>query len=834
MLSVVYWRVGLFPGRLLDKALVKIEHLTRKKVLCDKIIFLPFRGFTLERLKVFEKDGTPIFSARLLSIHIKILPFFREKKIIIDHFVIDSPVWDYSLATEKQPKETPPKTVISGQIEVPAVSDNPPVNLKNIANGPDFFLPENVYLEQIEIENGRLLIRQNKSQDPLEVIQSINIRMGFQKPPLLRFDGQIKLGTSSYATVDVEGRWDLEKDRYDFNLSALSQEVPPWLLDYQKGHFLVLQQGRFFLKTHLVSGKESSVLFQSTAHLKNASIQVSTAQYSGQMHLEAQGVFDTIWKRFETYKGQLKLVRVNASGLSSKIKRLDNLSGLLDFQPDLLTVRTLRGEYKDTAFEATGTVRSFHDLILDGQIRSHMTIDKLIDLLPAEEVEKIKDLKIDGDCQAITLLKGSLKPPSKITTEYMLSIQNASAQSRARKINCSNLSAQLHVNAKGIEISQARFMLSGSAHLLDAFIPKQEATPGWFHVQSKNFEVRSDYTLHGNELWLEHAKAFLSGVSASFKGKLVDWNDPSMRLEGDAEISMQRLTSEWNSKIPALKSLILEGTFHGPFILIGHWNQPLDWEFKMDAQTPLLELQKTLRLQQLEIQIRMKNRLINVPYLRAQLGDGTLGCRFLFNLDKPGTFFDSRLYLNNVDLAKLDLNLEPTQKNLAGILVAHLAMRGTLQTQESYRGQGALSVTNGLLWQTAQFKAMGHLPLVKVEGLDWVTFREMNATFQIHDKKIYTEDLSLMGDAVNLSLRGALSFDSELDMLMNIQYSDDVYRGAAATGGFVPLVVQQAGDLISQYHVHGKLKEPKYDKMFMPVGRTIGKKIGGLMQTVVN
>ena len=92
----------------------------------------------------------------------------------------------------------------------------------------------------------------------------------------------------------------------------------------------------------------------------------------------------------------------------------------------------------------------------------------------------------------------------------------------------------------------------------------------------------------------------------------------------------------------------------------------------------------------------------------------------------------------------------------------------------------------------------------------------------------------MLGDTVNLSLKGTLSFDSQLDMRMGIQYSEDVYRGAAFTGGIAPLVLSQAGNLISEYHVHGSLQKPQYDKSLFPAGRAIGKNVSGLLQEMTS
>jgi hypothetical protein len=55
-------------------------------------------------------------------------------------------------------------------------------------------------------------------------------------------------------------------------------------------------------------------------------------------------------------------------------------------------------------------------------------------------------------------------------------------------------------------------------------------------------------------------------------------------------------------------------------------------------------------------------------------------------------------------------------------------------------------------------------------------------------------------------------------------------EGAFQTGGLVPFVVQEAADFISQYRISGTLKDPKYEKASMPVGRVIGKKLGHLFQ----
>jgi hypothetical protein len=140
-------------------------------------------------------------------------------------------------------------------------------------------------------------------------------------------------------------------------------------------------------------------------------------------------------------------------------------------------------------------------------------------------------------------------------------------------------------------------------------------------------------------------------------------------------------------------------------------------------------------------------------------------------------------------------------------------LKGLFNEQESYAGQGAIDIREGRLWQTSLFKQMGDLVFVKVEGLDVVLFRSLSGTFVIDNKKLWTDDLSVFGDTVDLSLKGAIGFDQTLDLLMNIRFSADILRGAVDTGGLVPLVVQQASAFISQYRITGTFSKPSYEKI---------------------
>ena len=76
----------------------------------------------------------------------------------------------------------------------------------------------------------------------------------------------------------------------------------------------------------------------------------------------------------------------------------------------------------------------------------------------------------------------------------------------------------------------------------------------------------------------------------------------------------------------------LDGTLKGNFILKGRWSQPLAWDFKMDAQSDRVTVKGKWRLDKFAAQIRMKNRILNIPYFHALPYRGVFGGQALFDL----------------------------------------------------------------------------------------------------------------------------------------------------------------------------------------------------------
>ena len=652
-LFTAYLYFGLFPGRLKQVVLEKIEALTQKKVVFDKALYLPFRGLNFENLKVMDKKGRALFSARQLAIDAEFIPFFREKKIMIRNVYLDHPVYEAVLKPETPAAAEPPPvmTKLSGQIQVPVASDKPKMNLSTLAEGPEILLPENIYLEQIEIVDGLVTIRKSAAEPLLEKIDRINVRLKFQKPPDLLFDGSFRLGEKPYALISLKGKWNLDLADYQFHFQSKSDRVPAWLLDYQKNHFLILKKCRLMLNADLVSLEESKALFRAKADIDDGLLSLNKTVFQGKLRADAKGLFNFDTKTFERYKGSLDFVSVDASNLSAQIPSLEAIGGKILFQPDLLTIDSIRGQYQKLPFEATGRIRSFQKLLLEATIRVKADINQILSLTPEPQKKFLKGWLLKGEAEGISFVSGSLKRPPKLLMKNKLSLHGVSIKNPEQKIDLADVSAEISQNEAGISIQHAKLTADKKIYALDLFIPNKPETPGTLKLDSKEIRLSAAYHLEGPGVVIREAQGNFYGVSTHFHGLIPRLSSRWVGVQGDLNTHLK--------EVMLFKDLGLDGSLHGYFVLGGPWNNPKNWDLKIDGRSDTLFVKK-LRLEDTQIQVRMSRGILNIPYLHGHFYGGTLGADVSFDLSDKKTPFGGKIYANQIDLHALvqDLDLK--------------------------------------------------------------------------------------------------------------------------------------------------------------------------------
>ncbi len=814
VLSGLYLHFGLCPERFKPYVAQKIFELSRKKVIFDKALYLPFRGLCLTNVMVFEPDGRPFFRAREAAIDIALLPFLSEKKVLVKRLTLERPRFDLALvipALASPPK--PVKTQISGQINVPIAGDQLSTNHPKFEDMPEALLPDNVYLELVNIRDGIVTVRSSPGRPVLEEIRDLHLSMEFNRPPVLQIAGSLKLGSLPGSALRIKGSWNLQKPAYELLVSATSPAIPDWLKSYQKNRWLALNKAAFSLEAFIKSASEDHALFRANFFLSDADFSLDKTRVLGAAEVHATGLFDLTDKIFERYQGVLELDNVTLLGLSEKTSRLDKISAKVRFQPEQLNIDSLRGQYQNVPFLAAGSIRSFSDPVIDGTITSRLRIERLLSMLPAQQTRILKDIDLQGGCHALIRVKGPLKKPAEIKTEPSVLLNNVSLETHDQKLKISGLSCQIHASPQGLKIGQARFDWAGQRCSADLFLPSRSDTAGSLTFNSPTLALSADFLWDAGSVSVQKSSLTFEGITAAAHGKILGLPRAHLDLEGNFDADLDRLTAYTSRTFPETAGLKLNGRLSGIYQLKGPLDRSAEWDLKADASSDRVLVSQKLSVDDFEVQLRMKNGIINLPYFHAKPYSGTLGGRLRFRPDPRQLLVNGSVYGHTLSLGRITSDWNRPKPGIDGTLSFQLNLNGNAKDPKTLYGNGSLAIHNGRLWESNLFHQLGQLPLVKIEGLDRVTFTDLSGSFLVKDGRMWTEDLSVKSETVFLTLKGSLDFSQNLDLLMSIRYSGDVVRGAQDAGGIAPFMVMEAEKNIPKHRITGPLSDPKFEKI---------------------
>jgi hypothetical protein len=129
-------------------------------------------------------------------------------------------------------------------------------------------------------------------------------------------------------------------------------------------------------------------------------------------------------------------------------------------------------------------------------------------------------------------------------------------------------------------------------------------------------------------------------------------------------------------------------------------------------------------------------------------------------------------------------------------------IRGIFADAGKLSGEGKIAVTEGRLWQLNLFKGLG--VLIFTRDFSNVIFKEGHCDFDIFDKSIYTGELNLKSDLVDIYGPLKIGFDTSVNATFKAEFSDD-----AIASGFKKGITAAIGNY-TLTEVTGTLKEPKY------------------------
>lgn len=346
-------------------------------------------------------------------------------------------------------------------------------------------------------------------------------------------------------------------------------------------------------------------------------------------------------------------------------------------------------------------------------------------------------------------------------------------------------------------------------------------------LKAPELSLKSDINIDASQIQIskldakyKNSRVFLQGSLDAGQASLIEAN-----LQAQANLNLKDLDNPFLSQFQGqIKQINPQGELTAKVNLKGALNGLKKSDIQADIKGPDLSAYG-LKFEDLSLNYNQSNGLADISLRQLSFYDGTIKANARLNLDSENMPFWLEAALEGIKLEKLKNDTPIKKQDISGTLQAITKLNGFISGFEKLSGSGKVLINQGRLWQLNLFKGMGELLFTK--DFANVVFDEAYCEFFVKDKLIFSDNILLKSNLVNLSGNAKIGFDSSLEASINVEMGDEF---APETGTFKDIttaLVGQAGKFAT-ITLSGTLQKPAYK--FQPAVANVLK---GIKDTIL-
>ncbi len=172
-------------------------------------------------------------------------------------------------------------------------------------------------------------------------------------------------------------------------------------------------------------------------------------------------------------------------------------------------------------------------------------------------------------------------------------------------------------------------------------------------------------------------------------------------------------------------------------------------------------------------------------------------------------------------------------KDLSGILSANVNLKGPLEDYKALKGDGAITIKEGKLLELEMLKGIWKVLFnnLLVEDYRKIAFTQGKATFKVQDGFIKTEDLLLESEPADISARGSLSLNGQLnfDVIAKVRQAPIVT--ASALQAVPTTIISQVVKNVVGIKLTGSITTPEVRYKILPL-KVLEKTTGSIFEGI--
>ncbi len=773
--AVVYLNTVVLPVKV--KALIQksIEDASGKSVSIGQIKVGLIGGLVLRDISIGDAASTMI-SVKEVSLRPFILPFLK-KEFIVPVIRVKSPV----INLERRP---------DGTFNIADL-------FKNYSSKTGEF---RVIIRRINIKDGKGNFTDNTFTQPFKKeINSLNADIRFLLPGKVRFEADCDIPGGLSTIIGLWGEYSI----LDGSIVAkvtLTDASPSEFAPYYKSLNVDLRGGK---ADALINLKYAKPVLTADLDIRAKDMAFTKNGISAKLNssIKAECSYNFTDKELK-YSGDMSVQNMEIDGIK-ELGKIESLRAEVKFTESSFHAKDVKAVVFGMPFGAEAYIPDYKAPLFIADIVSDLSLGALKEMLKDKFNISLPvdirgggrlyfkwevDLKEDGsvpeingylDMEKATIIFSKEKPP--------LEIASGQVQFTSKQLTWQDL-----------EVKYRDTIYSSSGVLTNFEAPGVQIT-----INSLDLALKAAVALSGNTAAISKFMGKYLGTGFSLTGD-INMSDPSGiqgELNGTAETSVGEIGNLIKGSKTNFEKMKLSGDLKADFRLVGRLSDVRSCAIDAKIFSNTISIYD-LKPADVMIDYSQREGVGNITRFHSFLYGGTVTASGRMELFAPGLPYSMNADISGVKIEGLKTATAFKDKDISGTLRFQAHLEGLYEDSSSAVGSGKVAINNGNLWQLNLFQGLG--TLIFSRDFSNIIFSDGGCSFSIKDKAVYTDDLVLRSNLLNIYGSVNIGFDKYINASLKSEFTDD----ALASGS-----VSNAAANIGRYSyitIKGSLKEPKY------------------------
>ncbi|MEA3560949.1 MAG: DUF748 domain-containing protein, partial [Candidatus Omnitrophota bacterium] len=780
---------------------------TSRQVSLEKVGYNIFKGIVLKGLTVFEDSAE--LNEKFLTveeIYFKLpLPPLFGRKLIITNLYIQSPElavtrrkskdWNFSSILTTKPGDKRGK--FAALISRAVISEGK-ISFTDLTKDPQFDT-------QIEAINGKIYLT---------------------LPANINFEFNLTAAQTPAITVQSSGTYNFLLKTLNLKLNTKDILLTDYAAYYRETVPFEVLEGKADLELVFSSDKDKNIHLQGTSSIKQLNVQqeLSTLPLAkktlkdklkgtGNLTITTNLAYNLDKKSDIEYSGDITFSNFTFRGLPA-IETLENINGKIEFFENILSTAALNLVVFGAPISLKGKLSNFNNPLIEASLTSDIDLSKTRDSLPAQLKNKFNQITVAGKALLSMGLEGGIR---HIQYSGQAEFSNASVKNTLLAEGLKDINGILQFNNNGLSVPEVTFFYNDTAFKLNGSLASFNKPNIDFNLSSKDLDLHGGLILKDKlnpkdeNIYIAKVEGKYFDSSFNLTGNIAGFKKPLLNLQGDVDFNLNDLTKiaapEYSQELSDLNPkgrLSLSGKAGGK------WNEWKDWSGIIEAKSKRISI-KEITLERLLLDVKVEDEKIFLVKLAASPYGGILTSTGFMELGQPHPYYKMEIDLLNLDLGEIGKEPVLNWPYSSGYLTGKLNLEGYKKKPETIIGKGWIKIGEGKFWEIPLFKDLANT--LYFPNLQKVLFKRGFTTFIVADKAVRTSDLLLEGEGLNLSAKGLVGFDGNLNFSITTELARGLTQQSPELGKIANMIMSGLWNYIIEIRLKGTIKEPEYSIM---------------------